>query len=102
MAIIYYVKDGPRTHNSDSGRELPLQTLEARTRGQQVRYLGTTPPEFNKNTPSPYYRHVVVEVESQEPPGQIFDKVGFFLLLDSSPDQAEPMIFQGDSPPYRV
>lgn len=102
MAVIYYVKDGPRPQNSDLGREVPLPVIESRVQGQRVQYLGVTPPELNKGNPSAYYRHVVVEVESSESLGLIFNQVGFFLLLDLLPDHAQQMLFHGQSPPYRA
>ncbi|UUZ72601.1 hypothetical protein LP415_02595 [Polaromonas sp. P1(28)-8] len=102
MAVIYYVKDGAHPNNTDAGRELPLSTIESRIQGRRVQYLGVVPPEINKDAPSQYYCRVVVEVEANDSPSAPFDKVGFFLLTDLSPSQAEPIIFKGAAVPYRL
>lgn len=101
MAIIYYVKSGPRPGNSGPGYEVPLSNLEIKVRDQRVRYLGTTPPEFNKDSSSQYPLHVIVEIDSKESLGRMFNKVGFFLL-ELSPEEAHKMIFQGTTPPFKL
>jgi hypothetical protein len=95
MAKVYYVKDGsyPQNMVDPFGRRISLDALERRIQGQDVRYLRTFPPEFNPDQPSPSPQYVVVEVELDEPRGQVFTQTGFYLLPQLSPDEAETRIF---------
>jgi hypothetical protein len=104
--LVYYVKDGPRPNNSGSGLELsePLldgarklspADLEARMTGHEVQYLGKEPPEFNKNNPSEYAHRVVIEISSQDSTCSMFDKPGYFLVGNASPETAAATIFKG-------
>jgi hypothetical protein len=95
MAKVYYLKDGsyPQNMVDPFGRRLALAELEGRIQGQALRYLSTLPPEFNPEQPSPSPRHVVVELEIDEPPGQLLTQTGYYLLLELSPNEAEALIF---------
>jgi hypothetical protein len=95
MAKVYYLKDGSYPHNmvDPFGRRLTLAELERRIKGQALRYLSTLPPEFNPEQPSPSPRHVVVELEIDEPPGQLLTQTGYYLLPELSPNEAEALIF---------
>ena len=93
MAKVYYVKDGPRPSNFGPGREISLSELERRVQNIEIKYLSSKPPEFNKKTPSIYPLRVVVEVETKESKSQLFNKTGFYILLQLTPGEAEPLIF---------
>jgi hypothetical protein len=95
MAKVYYVKDGsyPQNFVDPLGRRIALDELERRIQGRDVRYLSIQPPEFNPDQPSPSPQYVVVEVELDEPRGQVFTRTGFYLLSQLSPDEAEMRIF---------
>jgi hypothetical protein len=94
MAKVYYVKDGSYPQNFiDLGRRVPLDELERRLRGRDLRYLGTLPPELNPDQPSHEVRHAVVELEMDEPPGQLLIQTGYYLVPQLSPDEAEALIF---------
>jgi hypothetical protein len=95
MAKLYYVKDGTYPQNlvDPFGRRIALAELERRIQGQDIRYLSTLPPEFNPEQPSHDPRHVVVEVELDEPRGRVFTRTGFYLLPRLSPPEAERLIF---------
>lgn len=60
MAVIFYVKDGPRPNNSGRRREVPVADLEARLAGRRVKYLSAQPPQINPATPSQYPNYVVI------------------------------------------
>jgi len=94
MAKVYYVKDGSYPQNFiDLGRRLSLNELERRIQGQDLRYLSSLPPEFNPDQPSVSAQHVIIEVEMDEPTGQVLTQTGFYLLPQLSPNDAEALIF---------
>ena len=94
MAKVYYVKDGSYPQNFiDLGRRVPLDELERRIQDRDLRYLSPMPPEFNPAQPSHAARHVVVELEMDEPPGQFLTRTGYYLLPELSPNEAEALIF---------
>ena len=95
MAKVYYVKDGsyPQNMVDPFGRQIALAELERRLHGQDVRYLSTLPPEFNREQPSPEVKYVVVELAMDEPPGQRLTRTGYYLLPELSPDAAEALLF---------
>ena len=95
MAKVYSVKDGSYPHNmvDPFGRRIALAELERRLQGQDVRYLSTLPPEFNRAQPSPEATYVVVELATDEPPGQLFTRTGYYLLPQLSPAEAEALLF---------
>jgi hypothetical protein len=78
MAKVYYVKDGSSPQNlvDPFGRGISLAELEHRLQGQDVRYLSTLLPEFNREQPSPEVKYVVVELAMDEPPGQRLTRTG--------------------------
>jgi hypothetical protein len=95
MARVYYVKDGSYPHNmvDPFGRRIALAELERRLQGQDVHYLSTLPPEFNRAQPSPAVKYVVVELTMDEPPGQLFTRTGYYLVPQLSPAEAEALLF---------
>jgi hypothetical protein len=94
MAKVSDVKDGSYPQNFiDLGRRVPLDALERRIQDQDLRHLSTMPPEFNPAQPSHAARHVVVELEMDEPPGQCLIQTGYYLVPELSPDEAEPLLF---------
>jgi hypothetical protein len=95
MAKVYAVKDGSYPHNmvDPFGRRIALAELERRLQGQDVRYLSTLPPEFNREQPSPEVKHVIVELAMDERPGQRLTRTGYYLLPELSPDEAEALLF---------
>ena len=95
MAKVYYVKDGSSPQNlvDPFGRRISLAELERRLQGQDLRYLSTLPPEFNREQPSPEVKYVIVEVGMDEPPGQLFTRTGYYLVPQLSPTEAESLIF---------
>jgi hypothetical protein len=94
MAKIYFVKDGSYPQNLiDFGRRVSLDALERCLQGQDLRYLSTLPPEFNREHPSHEVKHVIVELTMDEPLRQLLTRTGYYLLPQLSPDEAEAMIF---------
>jgi hypothetical protein len=95
MAKVYYVKDGsyPQNLMDPFGRRIALAELEHRLQGQDLRYLSTLPPEFNREQPSREIKHVIVELAMDEPPGQLFTRTGYYLVPQLSPDEAEALLF---------
>lgn len=94
MAEVSDVKDGSYPQNFiDLGRRVPLDALERRIQDQDLRHLSTMPPEFNPAQPSHAARHVVVELEMDEPPGRLLTQTGNYLVPELSPDEAEPLLF---------
>jgi hypothetical protein len=95
MAKVYSVKDGSYPHNmvDPFGRRIALAELERRLQGQDVRYLSTLPPEFNREQPSHEVKHVIVELAMDERPGQRLTRTGYYLLPELSPDEAEALLF---------
>jgi hypothetical protein len=94
MAKVYYVKDGSYPQNLiDFGRRVSLDALERRIQGQDLRYLSTLPPEFNREQPSHEVKHVIVELAMDELPGQRLTRTGYYLLPQLSPHEAEALIF---------
>ena len=94
MAKVYYVKDGSYPRNFlDLGRRLSVEVLERRLQGQELRYLSTLPPEFHREHPSPQVKYVLVEVDMDEPRGQLLTRTGYYLLPHLSPDEAEASSF---------
>ena len=54
MAKVYYVKEGSYPRNFlDLGRRVSVEALERQLQGQDLRYLSSLPPEFNREHPSP-------------------------------------------------
>ena len=102
MAVVYYVKDGPRPTSSGRGYEASIPDLESRLAGRQVKFIGTDPPEINISSPSQYPVHVVIEVEVTDPVGSMFTKVGFFLVVGASPSEIGPIVFPNGSPAPRL
>ena len=98
MAKVYYVKDGSYPQNlvDPLGRPIALAELERRLQGQDLQYLNTLPPEFNREQPSPEVKHVIVELAMDEPPGQRLTRTGYYLVPQLSPTAAETLLF---SPP---
>jgi hypothetical protein len=68
MAKVYAVKDGsyPQNMVDPLGRDVALAELERRLQGQDVRYLSTLPPEFNREQPSHEVKYVIVELAIDE------------------------------------
>ena len=95
MAKVYYVKDGsyPQNMVDPLGRRISVAELERRLQGQDLHYLSTLPPEFNPEQPSHTAQHVVIELEMDEPPGQLLTQTGYYLLPQLSPNEAEALIF---------
>ena len=95
MAKVYSVKDGsyPQNKVDPLGREIALAELERRLQGQDVRYLSTLPPEFNREQPSHEVKYVIVELAMDEPPGQLFTRTGYYLVSQLSPTEAEALLF---------
>jgi hypothetical protein len=95
MAKVYSVKDGSYPQNlvDPLGRDIVLAELERRLQGQDVRYLSTLPPEFNRENPSPEVNYVLIEVDLDEPRRRLLIRTGYYLLPQLSPDEAEALIF---------
>jgi hypothetical protein len=95
MAKVYYVKDGsyPRNLVDPLGRRIALAELERGLHGQDVRYLSTLPPEFNREQPSHEVKYVIVELAMDERPGQLLTRTGYYLVPHLSPDEAEALLF---------
>ncbi len=94
MAMIYYFKDGPRPGNSGPGYKVSLQDLETKIGNQRIKYLDPALPEINKDNPSMNPCWVVVEIESGDRFGRFFDKIGFYIVLDLTPEKAHRKLFK--------
>jgi hypothetical protein len=75
------------------GRRIALAELERRLQGQDLHYLGTLPPEFNPHQPAHTARHVVLELDMDEPRGQHLTRTGYYLVAQLSPTEAEALLF---------
>jgi hypothetical protein len=95
MAKVYYVKDGSYPQNlvDPLGRRIALAELERRLQGQDLHYLSTLPPEFNREQPSHEAKYVVVELDMDEPRGQHLTRTGYYLVAQLSPTEAEALLF---------
>jgi hypothetical protein len=95
MAKVYYVKDGSYPQNlvDPLGRGIALAELERRLQGQDLRFLSTLPPEFDREQPSHEVKYVIVELAMDEPPGQRLTRTGYYLLPQLSPAEAEALLF---------
>jgi hypothetical protein len=95
MAKVYYVKDGsyPQNMVDPLGRQIALAELERRLQGKDLHDLGTLPPEFNPHQPAHTARHVVLELDMDEPPGQRLTRTGYYLVAQLSPYEAEALLF---------
>jgi hypothetical protein len=94
MAKVYYVKDGSYPQNLiDFGRCVLLDALKRRIQGQNLCYLCSLPPEFNREQPSHEVKHVIIELVMDEPLGQCLTRTGYYLLPQLSPHEAEALIF---------
>jgi hypothetical protein len=91
MAKVYYVKDGSYPQNFvDLGRRVPLDELERRMQGRDLRYLSTMPPECTPAQPSHAARYVVVEREMDEPPGHLLTHTGYYPVPELSRTRRRP------------
>jgi hypothetical protein len=95
MAKVYYVKDGsyPQNMVDPFGRRIALAELERRLQGEDLHYLGSLPPEFNPHRPAHEARHVVLELDTDEPRGQRLTRTGYYLVAELSPTEAEALLF---------
>jgi hypothetical protein len=95
MAKVYYVKDGSSPHNmvDPFGRRVALAEVERRLQDKDLHYLGSLPPEFNPHQPAHEARHVVVELDMDEPRGQRLTRTGYYLVAQFSPSEAEALLF---------
>jgi hypothetical protein len=95
MAKVYYVKDGSSPQNlvDPLGRRIALAEVERRLQGKDLHYLGTLPPEFNPHQPAHTARHVVLDLDMDEPRGQRLTRTGYYLLAQLSPTEAEALLF---------
>jgi hypothetical protein len=94
MAKVYYVKDGSYPWNFlDLGRRLSIEVLERRLEGQDLRYVSSLPPEFNREQPSPEVKYVLVEIDLDELRGRRLTRTGYYLVPHLSPDAAEALVF---------
>lgn len=94
MAMIYYFKDGPHPGNSNPGFKVSLQDLETKLGNQRINYLGSEKPEsFNKDNPSMNPYRVIVEIDSEDGISRLFDKIGFYIVLDWTPEKAHRIFF---------
>jgi hypothetical protein len=95
MAKVYYVKDGsyPQNMVDPFGRRIALAELEHRLQDKDLHYLGSLPPEFNREQPSHEVKYVLVELAMDEPPGRLFTRTGYYLLPQLSPTEAEALLF---------
>jgi hypothetical protein len=68
MAKVYYVKDGSYPRNFlDLGRRVSVEVLEHRLQGQDLRYVSSLPPEFNREQPSPEVKLDSCDLPCQDP-----------------------------------
>jgi hypothetical protein len=50
--------------------------------------LGTLPPEFNPHQPAHTARHVVLDLDMDEPRGWRLTRTGYYLVAQLSPTEA--------------
>jgi len=98
MAKIWYVKEGSRPNNAVLGGELSVDQCINLFRNFEIQYLRQEPPEFksDRNDLTEYRGHkfVVIEVDSNEAAQNKspFDKEGFYLVVDLTPDKARNIL----------
>jgi hypothetical protein len=95
MAKVYYVKDGSYPQNllDPFGRRIALAELEHRLQDRVLHYLGSRPPEFNPHQFAHEARHVVLELDMEEPRGQRLTRTRYYLLAQLSPMEEDTFLF---------
>jgi hypothetical protein len=95
MGKVYYVKDGsyPQNMVDPLGRRIALAELERRLQGKDLHYLGSLPREFNPHQPAHTARHVVLELDMDEPRGQRLTRTRSYLVAQLSTTEAEALLF---------
>jgi hypothetical protein len=88
MAILYFVKYGPRPGNSGPGYKIDLTDLYKHLPNLNTSFLGIEPPTFNEKSTSTYPVRVVVEVLTDEVDSNKFQNADFHLLAGVAPDDA--------------
>jgi len=98
MSKIWYVKGGPRPNNAVPGGELSLDQYRNLFGCFEIKYLGQEPPEIRSDrdnlTEVRKPKYVVIEVDTHEAAQNKspFDKEGFYLVLDLTPDKARNIL----------
>lgn len=88
MARMFLVKDGPPPA-AGPPKNITLSELYNFKSDLKAKWLGTEFPTFNRESPSMYPQHVIIQVETSEVDHKQFKKEGYHLLLDISPEAPE-------------
>lgn len=93
MPTLYYAKDGRRPHTQRGpGIRVSFEELRSAFPNAIPQFVSSDAPEFNVDKPSQYPVRVVVEVEADEGTAPEYPKIGFYLLPDLSPEQAQQQL----------
>ncbi len=88
MVILYKVKDGPRGETTDEGTIISGDALLSKLKNHVCRYLGEQPPQFNVESPSPYYSHIVFHVSEPSLFRGKFSQKGYYVVENLHPSEA--------------
>lgn len=93
MPAMWFAKDGRRPE-TQRGPNVPMSFEEINGAFQEYRaeYVSKEPPQFNVDSPSRYPVRVVIEVEEGEGTNAVFPKIGFYLIPDLSPENAQQLL----------
>ena len=92
MPLLYLVRHGPRGtagSRTDAGKELTFKEYDDAFGDYEVGPFFERGPVINPESPSRYYKSVVVEVrEGEEGQHEKLSKQGFYLINDLTPKVA--------------
>lgn len=90
MAIMWYSKDGSRTHSQRvPGTDLTLDEIGVIFAKEELRYAGTEAPSINPDKPSHSEKNVIVEIDAEDGFNERMPKAGFYLVVGIRPRDAE-------------
>jgi hypothetical protein len=90
MATMWFSKDGKRPHTqSGPGINISFEEIQAVFGKEHLRYVGTEAPSINPDTPSYFEENVVLEIDENDGVSELLPKVGFYLVVDVRPYDAE-------------
>ena len=92
MATVFLVKDGPRGNTTNEGKSKTMGELTSLLANYNCQFLSDEPPEFNTAQPGDYYRHVVVNITSEDKLNQKFPRVGFYVVANLDASQSKFLI----------
>jgi len=98
MAKLLYLRNGPAGQNVTKSQVLDVNSLVSFVGDRSVVYSETL-PVINPDSFNPVSgpSHVVIEILPDEKGAEPFDRVGFYIVKDTSPTQVKKMHHLGGS-----